>query len=462
MPAAGTSVNVREFIDERAVSPFQWLVGLLTFVVISLDGWDTVIIGFVVPELIKEWGVTKSALAPVLSAALFGRAAGALLGGPIADRFGRKRVLVASVLIIGVGTLATAHATSLAMMLPIRFVTGLGLGAVMPNVVTLWSEYVPERRRSFLVTVVYSGFTVGAALCGFIAAWIIPSYGWRAMLTVGGALAVVCVPILMRWLPESVAFLTVQHTRPERIAQILSAIGRTHVSADTRFFLPAQPKVKGGAISTVLSKRYIAGTALIWLCYFVGLFVLYLLYNWLPTMAKDAGYTSAQGAIMVGFLNWGGTLGSVAIGWLMDRFDRYRVIAASFCLAALSLWAVHGMQSTFWALQVLAFAWGWFVPGTNTGMNALTARFYPTVARSTGLSWMHAFGRLGAIGSAFAGAALLSAGLGLGQILPLMAVAPLAGAVAVLVIAGLVKRWALADESVVAAVTPAAEVSPNT
>ncbi|WP_321819733.1 MULTISPECIES: MFS transporter [unclassified Burkholderia] len=284
MPASGNTINVREFIDERPVSPFQWLVGLLTFVVISLDGWDTVIIGFVVPELIKEWGVTKSALAPVLSAALFGLAAGALLGGPIADRFGRKRVLVASVLVIGVGTLATAHATSVATMLPIRFVTGLGLGAVMPNVVTLWSEYVPERRRSFLVTVVYSGFTVGAALCGFIAAWIIPNYGWRAMLTVGGALAVVCVPILMRWLPESVAFLTVQHKRPELIATILSAIGRTRVAADTTFFLPAQPKVKGGAIGTILSTRYVAGTVLIWLCYFVGLFVLYLLYNWLPTM----------------------------------------------------------------------------------------------------------------------------------------------------------------------------------
>lgn len=457
MPTAGISVNVREFIDERPVSKFQWLVGLLTFIVISLDGWDTVIIGFVVPELIKEWGVTKTALAPVLSAALFGLAAGALVGGPIADRFGRKRVLVASVLIIGVGTLATAHAPSLAIMLPIRFITGLGLGAVMPNVVTLWSEYVPERRRSFLVTVVYSGFTVGAALCGFIAAWIIPSYGWRAMLTVGGGLAVLCVPILMRWLPESVAFLTVQNKRPDLIARILSAIGGTRVSADTQFFLPAQPKVKGGAIGTILSKRYILGTVLVWLCYFVGLFVTYLLYNWLPTMAKDAGYTGAQGAIMVGFLNWGGTLGSIAIGWLMDRFDRYYTVAASFCLAALSLWAVHGMQSTFWVLQILAFAWGWFIPGTNTGMNALTARFYPTVARSTGLSWMHAVGRIGAIGSAFAGAAFMSAGLGLGQILPLMAVAPLTGAVAVLLIARLVKRWALADESVPVAVTPTAE-----
>lgn len=341
MPAAGRSINVREFIDARAVSPFQWLVGFLTFVVISLDGWDTVIIGFVVPELIKEWGVTKNALAPVLSAALFGLAAGALAGGPIADRFGRKRVPVASVLVIGLGTLATAHASSLAAMLPVRFITGLGLGTVMPNVVTLQSEYVPERRRSFLVTLVHSGFTVGAALCGFIAAWIIPNHGRRTMLTVGG------------------------------------------------------------------------------------------------------------------------TLGSIAIGSLMDRFDRYRTIAESFCVAALSLWAVHGMQSTSWVLQGLAFAWGWFIPGTNTGMNALTARFYPTVARSTGLSWTHAFGRLGAIGSGFAGAVILSAGLGFGQILPIMAVAPLTGAVAVLVIAGLVNRWALADESAAPDAPSAAEVSPN-
>jgi AAHS family 4-hydroxybenzoate transporter-like MFS transporter len=441
------SINVREFIDERAVSPFQWLVGFLTFLAITLDGWDTVIIGFVVPEVIKEWGVTKQALAPVLSAALFGLAVGALIGGPVADRFGRKRVLVASVFIIALGTLATAHAASLEAMLPIRFITGLGLGAVMPNVVTLWSEYVPERRRSFLVTVVYSGFTVGAAFCGFIAAWIIPSYGWRTMLTVGGTVAMLCVPVLMLWLPESVAFLTVQNKRPELIRKILSAIGRTQLPADAQFFLPAQPKVKGGAIGIILSKRYVIGTVLTWLCYFVGLFVTYLLYNWLPTMAKEAGYTTAQGAIMVGFLNWGGTLGSIAIGWLMDRFDRYFTVAASFCMGAISLWAVHSAGSTFWALLVLAFAWGWFIPGTNTGMNALTARFYPTAARSTGLSWMHAFGRAGAICSAFAGAAILNAGLGLGQALPIVGFAPLVGAVAVLIIAGPVKRWAFAGES---------------
>ena len=461
MPAAGRLINVREFIDERGVSPFQWLVGFLAFLIISLDGWDTVIIGFAVPELIREWGVTKQALAPVLSAALFGLAVGAFVGGPVADRFGRKRVLATSVFIIGIGTLATAYATSLGMMLPVRFITGLGLGAVMPNVVALWSEYVPERRRSFLVTVVYSGFTVGAALCGFIAAWIIPSYGWRTMLMVGGTLAIFCVPLLILWLPESVAFLTVQNRRPELIGRILSAIGRKSVPTDAQFFLPAQPVVKGGAIGTILSTRYVAGTVLIWLCYFVGLFVTYLLYNWLPTMAKEAEYTSAEGAVMVGVLNWGGTLGSIAIGWLMDRFDRYFTVAVSFCMAAISLWAVHSVQSTFWALQVLAFAWGWFIPGTNTGMNALTARFYPTVARSTGLSWMHAFGRFGAIGSAFAGAAILSAGLGLGQVLPIMAFAPLTGAVAVLVIAGLVRRWALADESATKAGPSRAEISPN-
>ena len=149
------------------------------------------------------------------------------------------------------------------------------------------------------------------------------------------------------------------------------------MAADTTFFLPAQPKVKGG---TILSSRYLADTALIWPCYFVGLFVPYLLYNWLPTMAKSTGYTSAQGAIMVGFLNRGGRPASVASGRLMDRFDRYRVSATSFCLAARSLRAVHGMQSTFRPQQVLAFAWGSFIPGAHAGMNAPTARFYPTVA----------------------------------------------------------------------------------
>jgi AAHS family 4-hydroxybenzoate transporter-like MFS transporter len=187
------------------------------------------------------------------------------------------------------------------------------------------------------------------------------------------------------------------------------------------------------------------GTVLIWICYFIGLFATYLLLNWLPTMMKDAGYTSAQGAILIGMFNWGGTLGSVAIGWLMDRLNRYVLVSASFGLAAISLWTIHFAGAGFLALQILSFAWGWFLPGTNTGMNALTARFYPTGARATGISWMHAFGRVGAISSAFAGGAMLSSGLGLGEILPVLAVAPLLGSLAVLLIGRAAKRHPLAD-----------------
>jgi MFS transporter, AAHS family, 4-hydroxybenzoate transporter len=445
--ATERAINVREFIDKRPISPLQWMIGTLAFLVIALDGIDTVIMGFVAPELIKEWGVSKKALGPVLSAALFGLAVGAILGGPIADRIGRKRVLVTSLFIVGIGTLATARAPSLEFMLSIRFLTGIGLGAIMPNVVALWAEYVPERRRSFLVTIVFSGFTAGAALSGFVAAWVIPNYGWRAMVTVGGVLATAFVPLLVLWLPESVAFLAIREKNSALIRKILAQIGRSPLPEDASFFLPAQPKTKGGAIGTVLSRRFVFGTVLIWLCYFIGLFATYLLLNWLPTMVVEAGYTGAQGAILIGLFNWGGTLGSVANGWLMDRWNRYFLVSMCFGLAAASLWMISGVGASFLTLQLLSFAWGWFLPGTNTGMNALTAQFYPTVARATGISWMHAFGRIGAISSAFAGGAMLSAGLGLSRILPALALAPLLGSLAVLLISRTAKRKETADEA---------------
>jgi AAHS family 4-hydroxybenzoate transporter-like MFS transporter len=172
-------LDVQGFLDEQPFSAMQRIIFALCFVIVLLDGFDTAAIGYIAPSLITEWGVPRPALAPVLSAALFGLAAGAICSGPIADRFGRKLVLTASVVIFGLASLLSAWADTLNHLVIWRFVTGLGLGAAMPNAVTLMSEFCAEKRRAVLVNAMFCGFPLGAAFGGFLAAWMIPLWGWR-------------------------------------------------------------------------------------------------------------------------------------------------------------------------------------------------------------------------------------------------------------------------------------------
>src|ERR1700741_3045150 len=206
MPDTQT-VNVQSFLTEHRFSGFQWAIFWLCFLVVLLDGFDTAAIGYIAPSLITEWGLERPALAPVRSAALFGLAAGALSSGPLADRLGRKAVLMGSVLIMGAACLMSAFAGSLDQLVVWRFITGVGLGAAMPNAVTLMSEYCPDGRRATLTNAMFCGFPLGAAFGGFLAAWMIPLWGWRGVLVLGGITPAVLAALMLTVLPESVRYM---------------------------------------------------------------------------------------------------------------------------------------------------------------------------------------------------------------------------------------------------------------
>ena len=201
------NVDVQAFLNQHPFSRYQWLIFALCLSIVLLDGFDTAAIGYIAPSLIKEWGVSKLDLAPVLSAALFGLAAGALGAGPLADLLGRKRLLVVSVSVFAIACLGAAFAADLSQLTTLRFITGVGLGAAMPNAVTMMSEYCPDKRRAMITNAMFCGFPMGAAFGGFLAAWIIPQWGWRGVLLLGGALPLVLVVLLVALLPESVRFM---------------------------------------------------------------------------------------------------------------------------------------------------------------------------------------------------------------------------------------------------------------
>src|SRR3954452_11858360 len=204
------TIDIKSFIDERRISAFQWFLVAMCFFVVVADGMDVAIMGFVTPSILQEWDISRPAFGIVISAAPFGLVIGALVAGPSSDRFGRKIVLVVSVFLFGALTLATAFASSPTEMAILRLLAGMGMGAAMPNASTLLSEYAPLRRRSLMITIMFTGFNLGSAAIGFAAAYLIPQYGWRSVLILGGIVPLLLVPLLILFLPESARLLALR------------------------------------------------------------------------------------------------------------------------------------------------------------------------------------------------------------------------------------------------------------
>src|ERR1700745_1427344 len=314
MPAART-VDVQTFLNEHPFSRFQWVIFALCFCVVLLDGFDTAAIGYIAPSLITEWGLDRPALAPVLSAALFGLAFGALSSGPLADRLGRKIVLIASVAVFAGACPGSSFASDLQSLTIWRFITGLGLGAAMPNAVTMMSEYCPTQRRATLVNTMFCGFPLGAAFGGFLAAWMIPQFGWRSVFLLGGAAPLVLLALMIFAMPESVRYMVAKGYPAERIRAALSKVS-TAATAASSFFL-TETKSSGpvrSGIGVVLSSSYRIGSIMLWISYFMGLVIFYALINWMPILFKDAGLDPKTATLISALFPLGG-VGAIFFGF---------------------------------------------------------------------------------------------------------------------------------------------------
>ncbi|WIF65150.1 MFS transporter [Metapseudomonas otitidis] len=439
VPVAGT-LDVQRFINAQPLSAYQWRVVLLCFLIVFLDGLDTAAMGFIAPALTQEWGIDRASLGPVMSAALIGMVFGALGSGPLADRFGRKLVLVGAVFLFGLFSLFSAFSANVDQLLVLRFLTGLGLGAAMPNATTLLSEYTPERLKSLLVTSMFCGFNLGMAGGGFVSAKLIPAFGWHSLLLIGGLLPLLLTLVLLLWLPESARYLVVRNKGDERVRRVLAPIAPSEVAVASGFSVPEQQTVQSRNVFRVIfSGTYSAGTLLLWLTYFMGLVIVYLLTSWLPTLLRDSGASLEQAASIGALFQLGGVLSAVGVGWAMDRFDPHRVIGAFYLLAGVFAWLVGQSLGQMTLLATLVLVAGMCINGAQSAMPSLAARFYPTQGRATGVSWMLGIGRFGAILGAWIGATLLGLGWNFEQVLTAL-VLPAALATAAVLVKGLVSH----------------------
>lgn len=431
-----TSIDAQALINDAPLSKYQWFIAVTCFLIVFVDGIDTAAMGFIAPALSEDWGIARSELGPVMSAALGGMIIGALVSGPTADRFGRKVVLAVSMLIFGGFTLASAYAQDLNSLVVLRFLTGIGLGAAMPNAATLFSEYCPQRVRSLLVTCMFCGYNLGMATGGFVSSWLIPAFGWHSLFLLGGIAPLILMFVVIFFLPESYRFLIVKGRNPHKVRSILQRIAPAQVGHATEFHVPEEKNEnadKKNVFAIMFSPKYAKGTLLLWFTYFMGLVVIYLLTSWLPTLMRETGSSMERAAFIGGLFQFGGVLSALIIGWAMDRFNPNRIIAGFYFMAGVFAIIVGQSISNPTLLAIFILCAGVAVNGAQSSMPVLSARFYPTQCRATGVAWMSGIGRFGAVFGAWIGAVLLGNQWSFTMILSMLFIPATAAAIAIFI-----------------------------
>lgn len=390
------AVNVADIIDTRPVGAFQLRAFLLCALVLFVDGFDVQGITYVVPTITREWGLVRGQLWPALTAGLVGVMLGAMLLAPLADRVGRRRVIVYSCVAFGALTLLTLAADSLLSLVVLRFLTGLGLGSALPNALGLASEYAPHKHRALVVMFVGSGISLGAIAAGIAATQLVGPFGWRAMFVVGGLLPLALAVLLASGLPESIRFAALLANRRDEAKRLLRKLAPA-LDNDIDVVSYYTPAGKATVLDLFAGGRGVA-TLCLWIAFFMSLLNVYLAINWLPTSLEASGYTAVQASGMTTVYHVGGVVGTYAFGITMDRLGAHRMVFVALLLAGVGFYTfATATDMPQWpTTAVLALA-GVGVIGAQVGVNALATITYPVAMRATGLGWALGVGRVGSI-----------------------------------------------------------------
>jgi AAHS family 4-hydroxybenzoate transporter-like MFS transporter len=405
------SFNVSELIDTQPLGAFQVRIVALCALVALLDSLDLQSIGLAAPAMIADLHIRPSSLGAVFSAALAGLALGAFSFGLLADRVGRKAVLVGATVCFGLFTICTALAPNLNVLLVYRFCAGLGLGGAMPSFISLTSEYVPRRLRAPVVAVVWAGFPLGGIVGGLLASWIIPALGWQSVLWVGGVLPLLVGAILVVALPESISFLVVTAAPADRVRRLLrKAFPAAAMPAGATFVLNEE-RASGVSVLRLFAMGRAVGTTVLWISFFIVFMMLVTNSAWAPTLLKREGIEISQSALAMAVYNLGAMIGTVVAGWLVVRIGAAVVLPIVMVGSAVSLGLVGYAAPSAQLVTTLEGLFGLFLGCGSSGLIALAAIYYPTAIRSTGVGWAMGMGRVGSFAGPLAVGSLVVTGL---------------------------------------------------
>lgn len=404
------TIDVHKIIDEAKFKYFHWNVLFWCAAIIIFDGYDLVIYGVVLPKLMEQWQLTPIEAGALGSYALFGMMFGALIFGPLSDKIGRKKVIMITVMIFSGMTFINGFATTPTEFGICRFLAGLGIGGVMPNVVALMTEYMPKKTRSTLVAIMFSGYSVGGMSSAFLGMYLMPNFGWQAVFWVAG-LPLLMLPIIWFLLPEAVGFL-IHAKKDAEAARMLERLEPSfQFQAGDTLDYPTG-KGPGGAVSSLFQSGRLVSTLMFWVAFFNCLLMVYALGSWLPKLMNQAGYDLKNSLLFLLVLNFGAIFGAISGGWMGDRFHLRRVLTLMFVFAALSIGSLGFLpkEAQFAIYLVIAVA-GACTIGAQILLYTYIAQYYPLAIRSTGIGWASGIGRLGAICGPMLGGFLLGAAL---------------------------------------------------
>ena len=441
MASVAASVDVTDIMDEQATGLFHVRIVALCALMLFLDGIDNQGIAYVAPALTQAWHLSKGALAPVFTAGIIGVATGALLTGPLTDRFGRRPMMLGTVIWFSVLTLAVTQAGDLTELLVLRFLACLGLGGLVPMAVVVSSENAPRRIRATMVTLATCGYSLGAASGGVLAAQLIPLYGWTSIFWVGGLAPLLLLLAMWAWLPESVRLLALRPGTGARIAGILRRINPAlEFPPDVRFVNARErPKAEFRPLQLFTEGRTPI-TLILWVIFFLNLTVLNLLNSWLPTLVDTTGLPHDQALRIASSFQFGGMLGVISMGIMADRFGFFRVLPIAFLVGGVAVGLVGSVGTSIYLMVAMIAVAGFCNIGCQLTNAALAATLYPTDIRGTGVNWAHGVARYGSTIGPILGGFLLDQKWPLQDIFLIFAVPLLLASVCILALGGVVRQ----------------------
>ena len=388
-------ININTLIDEAKFTPFHWGVLFWCLMIIIFDGYDLVIYGVALPLLMQEWALSAVQAGLLASTALFGMMFGAMTFGTLSDKLGRKKTIMICVAIFSGFTFLGAFASNPVEFGILRFLAGLGIGGVMPNVVALMTEYAPKRIRSTLVALMFSGYAIGGMTSALLGAWLVPQFGWKIIFYIA-IIPLVALPLIWKFLPESLMYLT-NKKEIEQTRTIVQKISPSHqLNGDTEFVLNEVTKGDEAPVKALFQQGRMFSTFMFWIAFFMCLLMVYALGSWLPKLMIQAGYSLGASMIFLFALNIGGMIGAIGGGALADRFHIKKVVTIMFICGAAAL-ILLGFNSPQIVLYTLIAVAGAATIGSQILLYTFVAQYYPSTVRSTGMGWASGIGRIGAI-----------------------------------------------------------------
>lgn len=385
-------VDIEQFYGGSKFNRFHFWLIFWGFIIILFDGYDIVIYGTVVPVLIEEWGLSSVEAGTMGSAGLFGMLFGAILLSMMADRIGKKKVMILSIILFSSFTFLCGFADDPTMFSTYRFIAGLGLGGIMPNVIALCTEYAPSRFRSFVVSIVLIAYSIGGMLAPILGLTIMPHFGWESLFWVAG-LPLILLPVIYKVVPESSAFL-LQKGKSDAVMRIIAKVD-PKAKTDQTFELTIKDDVKTKVpLIGLFQQKRARSTILFWVTYFMSLLMVYGLNTWLPNLMIEAGYGLSSSLAFLMILQGGSIIGTIAVARLSLNYDLKKMLAILYAVGAIGITLLGFGGSTFYIYILVGIA-GASSIGAQHLIQAYVSQYYPPNIRSTALGVASGIGRVG-------------------------------------------------------------------